>query len=228
MNARIALPLETAHQQQLLSLYQRMQAGTPTPLAEEAGQLVAALSCQLIDQIFGNLMRELVSHDPKVRLDDSLKAIDEVKSVLRKYLPWASSFFGNDRLMPVVAHYVGMIQPRHEGDVEVGYDLSFVLPSALAAQVIPNLEQLRTGQTNDLKSALELLIQVIDHSLDPMLHQPKALLKFNFIADKTLNGVVSVTSALSYRNIRKLGQHLPAHLHAPLATHLQKFVRQAL
>lgn len=227
MNALIVLPLDAKHYQQLQHLHTRMQAGDAEPLSQQAGQLVAELSCQWIDQVFGDLMRELQQHDASIRLDDSIKAIGEVKAVLRKYLPWATNFFGNDRLMPVVAHYVSLASEQTDAAPTSSHQIGFALPPVLASQAVSSLEQLQQGGGMPLAEALERLIDVIEHSLNPLLRQPKALLKFNFVADKTLNGVVSVTSALSYRNIRKLGQHLPVHLHAPLARHLQKFVRSA-
>lgn len=224
MNTVIILPVSSALYQQLHSIHERMNADKKKSLSDEAGQLVSALACRLIDDIFGELILSLKAHDETVRLDDSLKTIAEVKTVLNKYLPWATGFFGNERLLPVVSYYISLFRAKADPNDGLDHHLSIDLPADLAQQMNQSLADLESGQTSDIDAALELLIQVIDHSLKPMLHYPKSLLKFNFVADKTLGGVINVTSTLSYRNIRKLNRQLQPHLHAPLARHLKQFI----
>ena len=83
---------------------------------------------------------------------------------------------------------------------------------------------MRAGQAKDGREAVEVLIEVIEAALEPLLYTPKRLLKFNFVADKTLNGVIAVTNALAFRQLRKLGENLPPPLFAPVADHLEQFL----
>jgi hypothetical protein len=56
-----------------------------------------------------------------------------------------------------------------------------------------------------------------------LLFVPKQRMKFNFVVDKTLNGVISVTMALAYRSFRKLGTQLPPAYFVAVADHLEQF-----
>jgi len=159
-----------------------------------------------------------VSASPAFR--ESLAAIDEVKTVLRKYLPWAISFFGNERLAPVAKHYASLIQSRQVDGQALPF-LVFGLPEPVAKLAVKSLEDLEQHRVKTAADAIEGLIQVIDVSLEVLLKQPKTLLKFNFVVDKTLNGVINMTTAMSYKNLRKLGQQLDPSLFDPLTNHLR-------
>ena len=225
---RIALPLQADTAQRIQRLTAQLEtgqreAGQDQSLAGEAGQVMTDVGCQLIDVVFGDLVQQFLHVSALPAFRESLAAIEDVKAVLRKYLPWAISFFSNERLAPVAKHYATLIESREVDGLTLSY-LQFPLPAAVAAIAVKSLEDLEQHRVKTAADAIEGLIQVIDVSLDVLLKQPKTLLKFNFVVDKTLNGVINMTTAMSYKNLRKLGQQLDPSLFDPLTQHLRQFL----
>jgi len=219
----IALPLRADTAERISRLTEQLQAGQRESLSTEAGQVMSEVGCQLIDVVFGELVQQFLHVSALPAFRESLAAIDEVKTVLRKYLPWAISFFGNERLAPVAKHYASLIQSRQVDGQALPF-LVFGLPESVAKLAVKSLEDLEQHRVKIAADAIEGLIQVIDVSLDVLLKQPKTLLKFNFVVDKTLNGVINMTTAMSYKNLRKLGQQLDPSLFDPLTNHLRTFL----
>lgn len=220
----VATPVPLELHQQFLTLSQRLQSGDREPLAKAAGVLISDVACDVIETVFGGMLDQMAAASGKAHYQDSHAAISEVKTVLRKYLPWATGFFDNQRLAPVAKHFESLM---HEYQDEQGQDhtfVTFVLSPELAHKSRQSLATLRAGQAKDGREAVEVLIEVIEAALEPLLYTPKRLLKFNFVADKTLNGVIAVTNALAFRQLRKLGENLPPPLFAPVADHLEQFL----
>lgn len=220
---RIALPLRADTAARISRLTEQLQAGQRESLSTEAGQVMSDVGCQLIDVVFGELIQQFSHISPSPAFRESLATIDEVKTVLRKYLPWAISFFSNERLAPVAKHYAGLIQSRQVDEQALQF-LVFDLPDSVAKLAVQSLEDLEQHRVKTATEAVEGLIQVIDVSLDVFLKQPKTLLKFNFVVDKTLNGVINMTTSMSYKNLRKLGQQLDPSLFDALTNHLRTFL----
>lgn len=219
----IALPLRAETAARINRLTEQLQAGQRESLSTEAGQVMSDVGCQLIDVVFGDLVQQFLHVKALPAFRESLTAIDEVKAVLRKYLPWAISFFSNERLAPVAKHYASLLQSR-QVDGTVQPCLVFALPAPVAQLAVKSLEDLEQRRVKTAADAIEGLIQVIDVSLEVLLKQPKTLLKFNFVVDKTLNGVINMTTSMSYKNLRKLGQQLDPSLFDPLTNHLRTFL----
>jgi len=220
---RIALPLSVDTAQRIRQLTERLQAGSSESLSAEAGQVMSQVGCELIDAVFGELVQQFLHVSALPAFRESLAAIEEVKSVLRKYLPWAISFFGNERLAPVAKHYGTLLQTRQVDGIALPF-LVFALPDDVAQLALQSLTDLEQHRVKQATAAMEGLIQVIDVSLEVLLKQPKTLLKFNFVVDKTLNGVINMTTSMSYKNLRKLGQQLEPSLFEPLTNHLRQFL----
>ncbi|MEY4516364.1 MAG: hypothetical protein RL180_710 [Pseudomonadota bacterium] len=221
----IAIPISVSLCQELKQLNQRLQAGEREPLANDAGRLISDVACATIDTIFGDMLKRMADASGKSSYQDAQGTVEEVKAVLRKYLPWATGFFGNERLMPVAQHYDQLLVVSPQDDAPASAYLTFAISAKLAEQSLHSLEQLRTGQATTARAAIDVLILVIEESLVPLLYTPKKLLKFNFVADKTLNGVISMTNSLAFRQLRKLGDQLEPTLFVPVADHLQQFLR---
>lgn len=224
----IALPVPAETALRIHRLTEQLQigqreTGQSQSLATEAGQVMSEVGCQLIDVVFGELVQQFLHVSALPAFRESLAAIEEVKTVLRKYLPWAISFFGNERLAPVAKHYADLIQSRQIDGLALPF-LVFALPESVAQQALRSLEDLEQHRVKTATNAIEALIQVIDVSLEVLLKQPKTLLKFNFVVDKTLNGVINVTTSMSYKNLRKLGQQLDPSLFDALTNHLRQFL----
>ncbi len=224
----VALPLHEDFRQQIVALNQKFMAGSRQSLSREAGQLMSEVSCQIIDRVFKQMIEQFLqveglSEQKRAHLNTSLKHIDDIKAIMRKYMGWAVSWFGNERLTPVVNLFTQMIQQEKWHDQQQAY-LVFNLPQTTAERALLALCSLEHGKVNNAEGAVESLIEVTDIGMDALIRQPKALLKFNMVADKTLNGVISITTTRAYGNLRQLGQQLDPLLFKTVAKHLQQFI----
>jgi hypothetical protein len=223
---QVALPLTEQFKQQIIELNQKFLAQGKEPLSNEAGKLMSDVSCQIIDVVFKRMVEQflLVPELPaskKVHFDESLKHIEDIKGVMRKYMTWAISFFGNDRLKPVVAFFYGMIQQKDHQSY-----LVFDLPECTAQRALLALNTLETGKVDTAEGAIESLIEVTDIGVDTLIKQPKELLKFNFVVNKTLNGVINMTTSMAYGHLRRFGKQLDPVLFETTASHLQQFLQK--
>ena len=208
---------------EVAGLSARLQAGVRESQAALAGRLITEASCDLIDAFFGNMIREMLetTGDPGFR--EAHEVVEEVKAKLRHYLGWITGFFSNERLAPVVAHYHSLMT-RLTVDGAPRAHLAFAISPALARDAEAALANLRDRENADIKAGVEVLIRVIEEALEPLLYVPKQRMKFNFVVDKTLNGVIAVTNALVFRSFRKLGAQLPPKLFPAVADHLEVFL----
>lgn len=224
----VALPLHEDFRQQIVALNQKFMAGTSQPLSREAGTLMSEVSCQIIDRVFKQMIEQFLQIDglsaqQRVHLNTSLHHIKDIKAIMRKYMGWAVSWFGNERLIPVVNLFAQMIQQEQHGQQQAY--LIFNLPQATAERALLALDSLEHGKVNNAADAVESLIEITDIGVDALIRQPKALLKFNVVADKTLNGVIRLTTSKAYSNLRQLGQQLDPLFFKTVASHLQQFIK---
>jgi hypothetical protein len=68
----------------------QLNAGESQSLAKPLGEVLADISCEVIDQVFGDLARLSTSGD-----GESEKVIQHIVDTMRKYMPWSVSFFSN-------------------------------------------------------------------------------------------------------------------------------------
>ena len=217
-----SLPAEVA------ALDSALQQRVKESQAALAGKLITDASCDLIDAFFGQMMLSLQAQDPSSPVfREAVAVIEDIKGKLRHYLGWVTGFFSNERLAPVVSHYRSLMTTLPVAGVPQAH-MAFSISPALAAEAKASLDALRDGSAPDAKAGIEVLIRVIDEALEPLLYVPKQRMKFNFVVDKTLNGVISVTLALSNRSLRKLGQFLPRPMFVPVANHLESFLFQEM
>lgn len=71
---------------------------------------------------------------------------------------------------------------------------------------------------------IELIIMVIDETMEPLSIEPKNLMKFNFVVNKTLDGIISLVKVLFKRMLRKLAPKLPPVMFPQIAAHLESFL----
>lgn len=207
------------------ALSARLQARIKESQAATAGRLITEASCDLVDAFFGNIIRDMLAQSPDDHdLKEAHAVIEEVKSKLRHYLGWITGFFSNERLAPVVAHYASLLTHLPDADGVPRAHLAFSISPALAADSQASLAALHDPATTDIRPGVEVLIRVIEEALVPLVHIPKQRMKFNFLVDKTLDGVIAVTNALVFRSFRKLGVKLPKPLFPLVADHLGSFL----
>ena len=66
---------------------------------------------------------------------------------------------------------------------------------------------------------------VIDVGVTHLIREPKKCLKFNFVVDKTLNGVINMTTHLGYKRLEKLGTQLDQQVAVIYVDYFLKFMR---
>ncbi len=210
--------------QRFLKTQEQLQTMPKGHDGKEAGALIAELGCQLMDQVFTQLLSQLQARRSDPFFLSAQQTIQEIQSLLRKYTPWASGLVGNARLLPVAEHYLGLLS--HD-PVRGEAILRIALKPDLFQKAERSLQHAAQADTGQVHALIEVLIEVTELCLEHLMEQPKSLLKFNFVADKTLNGVITVTKAMAFKQLRKLGQVLQADELPLVARHLQQFMHPA-
>ena len=190
----ISLKLKPETYQQFQNIQQKLNAGDREAQAKPLGETLAKISCEVIDQAFGQISSTGSSDK------DSQKVLNQVKDAMMKYMPWSVSFFGNDRLIPLVNHLNQHAIHEKEGQAYISYQVEKVIVNELLGCV----EKLKEGQNQYIQPGLKAFIKVVDQGVTSLIREPKKMLKFNMVVDKTLNGVINLTTQLGYKRFEKL------------------------
>ena len=205
MKYAVYLQVERDTQARFDQIKEALNSGVKENQAEHLGKVISEIACQVIDQVFTDLIRAQSgqsSTDQKVR-DESIKVIETIQDAVRKYLPWSVSFFGNDRLKPVVNHLAQLKIERNDAIY-----IRYMVDGTLIQEALGCAEQVKEQQPNSTLRAFKSLIKIIDQGVTVMIREPKNMLKFNFVVDKTLNGVINMTTHLGYKRLEKLGTQI--------------------
>ena len=215
LQARIPLELEV--------LYQSSRTEVSDADKLLGIELLIEAYCDLIDTCFVGLINEIQRHHDSKDLNEAHRILDEIKDKARHYLRWIAAFIAKDRLPPVIKHFY---QLMHQLDINGSKQpfMAFNLTPSLAAEIKQVVAALEDGSAADFNDAIEMLIRVIDEALIPLVIEPKNLMKFNFIVNKTLDGVIALVRALFKRMLRKLAPKLPQQLYPQIASHLKTFL----
>jgi hypothetical protein len=220
----IAIPLRPHIIEGLAALSARAQSGRLSDADKKTGaSLLADAYADIIDHCLVDLLKEMDRTHPSALVHEALKVAGEVKEKSNHYLGWVVGFFSSERLIPVIAHFNGLTHELALDGAPRGYT-AFAIPPALAADAARVLDELKTGRARDLKEGTELLIQVIEEAIHPLMIHPKQLMKFNFVVNKTLDGVISLVVGLVKRMLRKLSPQIDRELYPMVATHLSRFL----
>lgn len=195
-------------------IHQKMQAGSSVSLAKALGEVLADISCEVVDQVFGDATRQHARPDY-----ESEKILQQIKEAVRKYMPWSVSFFSNERLLPMVDYLAGMTY-RKEGRCLLSYQVDNVV----VKETLGCLEQIREGNHAYIQPAFKAFTQIVDQGVTSLVREPKKMLKFNFVVDKTLNGVITLTTQLGYKRLEKLGSQFDAETTEKYFGHFFEFM----
>ncbi len=218
----LASPVQPQLPFELEGLYLRSQLHLSDSDKRLAVDLLAEAYCDLVDACFSQMLVKINEHHQSPDLLEAQHIVDEIKGNARHYLRWLAKFIANDRLLPVIRHFRDLQSPTPRADGTPYMVLG--LSAQLAADSERVLAALKNGTAKDIHEGIELLIQVIDEVMIPLVILPKDLMKFSFIVDKTLNGVIGVIRTLFKRMLRKLGPKLPPESFPLVAEHLGAFV----
>ncbi len=194
MSYTVELKLKTETYQQFKNIHTKLNNNDREPQSKYLGDNISNIACELIDQAFGSLVNQSSSKD-----GDSEKVLKQVKDAITKYMPWSVSFFGNDRLLPMVNHVNGLMKRKNDQ----GY-ITYPVDKVVVEELLGCAEQLKQGNTAYVKPGLKAFTQVVDQGVTSLIREPKKLLKFNMVVNKTLDGVISLTTQLGYKRFDKL------------------------
>ena len=194
MSYTVELKLKPETYQQFQNIHTKLNNNDREPQSKPLGDNISNIACELIDQAFGSLVNQSSSKD-----GDSEKVLKQVKDAITKYMPWSVSFFGNDRLLPMVNHVNGLMKRRNDQ----GY-ITYPVDKVVVEELLGCAEQLKQGNTAYVKLGLKAFTQVVDQGVTSLIREPKKLLKFNMVVNKTLDGVISLTTGIGYKRFDKL------------------------
>ncbi|ENX36566.1 hypothetical protein F889_00281 [Acinetobacter colistiniresistens] len=192
--------------------------GNKESQANALGNVLSEMACEVIEQVFIVLLQENQQHS---QTGESEKVIQQILEAIRKYMPWSISFFGNDRLIPLVEYLSKTLYLEDERIY-----MTYPVKQQLAEQIQASSQKLIQGEHAEILKALKLLTEVIDVGVTHLIREPKKCLKFNFVVDKTLNGVINMTTHLGYKRLEKLGSQIDQQLAATYVDYFLKFMRQ--
>ncbi|OTG66761.1 hypothetical protein [Acinetobacter silvestris] len=210
----IALKLKPETYQQFQEIYTQLNAGEKNNLAKPLGENLADIACEVIDQVFGQMVTLSSSGDK-----ESEKVLGQILDTLRKYMPWSVSFFGNERLIPMVNYLENLIEVKDGQNY-----LTYQVDHHLITELLGHVEHIKQERDQYIIPALKAFTQVVDQGVTSLIREPKKMLKFNLVVDKTLNGVINVTTQLGYKRFDKLGTMYDAKTLSQFFEHFLNFL----
>ncbi|HET8729679.1 MAG TPA: hypothetical protein VFM34_01025 [Moraxellaceae bacterium] len=219
----IAVPLRSHIADGLAMLTERARTRLGDGDKKLGAQLLADAYCDVLDHVFFELLYEINRTHPSPLMKEAIGIGDEIKSRIHSSLGWVIGFFSSERIIPVINHFNEL---THAADQEGGrlHSTVFPLGADLASRSQRVLRELADGSAKDLNEGVELLIEVLDAALEPLVFQPKRLMKFNFFVNKTLDGVISLVHPLFKRMLRRIGAQVPRELYPKVSAHFAKFL----
>ena len=217
MNTAVFLNIHADTYARFAHIRAQLLQGSKESQANALGNVLSEMACEVIEQVFMVLLQENQNHS---QTGESEKVIQQILEAIRKYMPWSVSFFGNDRLVPVVEYLSKTIQLEDEKVY-----MTYPIEQQLAQQVKSSSHKLAGGDRHETVNALKLLTDVIDVGVTHLIREPKKCLKFNFVVDKTLNGVINMTTHLGYKRLEKLGTQLDQQVAVIYVDYFLKFMR---
>ena len=214
MSNLISLKLKPETHQRFQDIHRKLNACERTDQAKPLGENLADITCEIIDQVFGTISKISTSQD-----QESDKVIQQILDTTRKYMPWSVSFFGNERLTPMVNYLQNM---TYEKDGH--YFIAYSVDKNLISELMGNVDQIKAGNGQYVSPALKIFTQVVDQGVTSLIREPKKMLKFNMVVDKTLNGVISLTTQLGYKRFDKLGSMYDAKTISQFFDHFLVFL----
>lgn len=224
MSYKVFLKISDSTYIQFASIREKLHAGVKESQSKVLGDVLSDLSCEIIEQVFSVLLKYEQDNSTMTQKQryESEKVLQQILDTFRKYMPWSVSFFGNERLLPLVDYMTSLMKER-EQEVYITYPIT----PQLVQQVQTLTEQIREGNMQSVEKAFQTLIQIVDLGVTSLVREPKKRLKFNLVVDKTLNGVINMTTHLGYKCLEKLGTQVDQTTATHYINHFLAFMHQA-
>ncbi|QNW95431.1 hypothetical protein IC800_03735 [Acinetobacter seifertii] len=224
MSYKVFLKISDSTYTQFAAIREKLHAGVKESQSKVLGNVLSDLSCEIIEQVFSVLLQAEQDNSAMTekQRQESEKVLQQILDTFRKYMPWSVSFFGNERLLPLVDYMTSLMKER-EQDVYITYPIT----QQLVQQAQTLTEQIRAGNMQSVEEAFQTLIQIVDLGVTSLVREPKKRLKFNLVVDKTLNGVINMTTHLGYKRLEKLGTQVDQTTATHYINHFLAFMHQA-
>ncbi len=224
MSYKVFLKISDSTYTQFASIREKLHAGVRESQSKVLGDVLSDLSCEIIEQVFSVLLKDEQDNSTMTQKQryESEKVLQQILDTFRKYMPWSVSFFGNERLLPLVDYMTSLMKER-EQEVYITYPIT----PQLVQQAQTLTEQIREGNMQSVEKAFQTLIQIVDLGVTSLVREPKKRLKFNLVVDKTLNGVINMTTHLGYKRLEKLGTQVDQMTATHYINHFLAFMHQA-
>ncbi|MFX5834579.1 hypothetical protein ABTE43_11545 [Acinetobacter baumannii] len=224
MSYKVFLKISDSTYTQFASIREKLHAGVRESQSKVLGDVLSDLSCEIIEQVFSVLLKDEQDNSTMTQKQryESEKVLQQILDTFRKYMPWSVSFFGNERLLPLVDYMTSLMKER-EQEVYITYPVT----PQLVQQAQTLTEQIREGNMQSVEKAFQTLIQIVDLGVTSLVREPKKRLKFNLVVDKTLNGVINMTTHLGYKRLEKLGTQVDQTTATHYINHFLAFMHQA-
>ncbi|MCF4426526.1 hypothetical protein L1Z01_02905 [Acinetobacter baumannii] len=224
MSYKVFLKISDSTYTQFASIREKLHAGVRESQSKVLGDVLSDLSCEIIEQVFSVLLKDEQDNSTMTQKQryESEKVLQQILDTFRKYMPWSVSFFGNERLLPLVDYMTSLMKER-EQEVYITYPIT----PQLVQQAQTLTEQIREGNMQSVEKAFQTLIQIVDLGVTSLVREPKKRLKFNLVVDKTLNGVINMTTHLGYKRLEKLGTQVEQTTATHYINHFLAFMHQA-
>ncbi|HAV5946628.1 TPA: hypothetical protein JI227_11675 [Acinetobacter baumannii] len=224
MSYKVFLKISDSTYTQFASIREKLHAGVRESQSKVLGDVLSDLSCEIIEQVFSVLLKDEQDNSTMTQKQryESEKVLQQILDTFRKYMPWSVSFFGNERLLPLVDYMTSLMKER-EQEVYITYPIT----PQLVQQAQTLTEQIREGNMQSVEKAFQTLIQIVDLGVTSLVREPKKRLKFNLVVDKTLNGVINMTTHLGYKRLEKLGTQVDRTTATHYINHFLAFMHQA-
>ena len=223
MSQTIYFHIQDSTQQRFQQVYQALQQSRSQRQAKILGPVLADLAAEVIDQVFAALLRdpEVVRHKSPQdsQTQASEKVIAQILENIKTYMPYAVSMFGNARLLPLMQYLAGCMQTHADR-----HYLTYQVDEAVLAPVLADIERIAAGDQSRVQPAFQALLKLIDVGVEALIIHPKTMLKFNFLINKTLDGVIHLCTRLGYQRLEKVTAQLTAAEALPYLAHFVRFL----
>jgi hypothetical protein len=211
----VQLNIQAPTYKRFLELQQLLNLGQEQSLAQPVGENLADIACQVVEQVFGYLSK-ISAEQQKF---ESEHTVEQIIASIRKHLPWSMQLLNNERLK-VLLNDLALRTAVHDGQVWLKYPISADLARNLQVQC-----QNLIGQPTKIPAAFSIVVEIIDQGVTHLVRGPKKKLKFNFVVDKSLAGVIGLTTQLGYKRLEKMGKQLNAEQAQAYLQHFLTFIQ---
>lgn len=220
---RVLLPVTPEIQQRFAYFHEQLNKGSKEKLSKPFGELLAELSCEILDRMFGDLLVKVKAqaNDPseQATIAESEKVVQQIHDTFKKYMPYSVSLFGNERLIPLVNYLHDQVIQKDGKNYQI-----FYVDDALLNRTLGHAQKVKAGDASAIEPVFDGLIKIVDKGVDHLIREPKKLLKFNFVIDKTLTGVLNMTTSLGYKRLEKLATHMTPEIATLYVDHFMGFI----